>query len=189
MGSECIDPYILDLGTNWTWVVSFTLGGTTPRYSLDRRLDGPQNRTGRREEQIILDPTLTRTMYVWGHENCFLSELGKRQSCPYDYLIKYYVMKMYGGVVVEIHVFLTSALVGVEWSGSRTGHFTSGERVPSTYYKGGWVGPRVGLNKLEKRKFLTLQVLELRPPPRLSVRSQSLYRLRYPGSSEVALEV
>jgi hypothetical protein len=43
------------------------------------------------------------------------------------------------------------------------------------------VGPRGGLDDLEKRKFLTLRGLELR---RLSrpARSQSLYRLCYPGS-------
>jgi hypothetical protein len=33
-------------------------------------------------------------------------------------------MKEYGGVDVYIHVFLTSALVGGEWSASRTGRFT-----------------------------------------------------------------
>jgi hypothetical protein len=40
------------------------------------------------------------------------------------------------------------------------------------------VDPRDGLDDVEKRKFLTLQGLELRPV----ARSQSLYRLRYPGS-------
>jgi hypothetical protein len=43
------------------------------------------------------------------------------------------------------------------------------------------VDPRAGLDDLEKRKFLTLPGLELRPLS-CSVRSQSLYRLRYPGS-------
>jgi hypothetical protein len=44
------------------------------------------------------------------------------------------------------------------------------------------VGPRTGLDDVEKRKFLTLPGLELRPLCR-SARSQSLYRLRYPGSA------
>jgi len=35
-------------------------------------------------------------------------------------------MKMYGGVEVQFHAFLTSALGGDEWSTSRSGHFTSG---------------------------------------------------------------
>jgi hypothetical protein len=55
------------------------------------------------------------------------------------------------------------------------------ERAPGTHWIGGWVGPRAGLDYVEKRKFLTLPGLELRPLSR-PARSQSLYRLRYPGS-------
>jgi hypothetical protein len=40
--------------------------------------------------------------------------------------------------------------------------------------------PRTGLEDVEKRKFLTVPGLELLPL-RHPVRSQSLYRLRYPG--------
>jgi hypothetical protein len=43
------------------------------------------------------------------------------------------------------------------------------------------VGSRAGLDEVEKRKFLTLQDLELRPLCR-PARSQSLYQQRYPGS-------
>jgi hypothetical protein len=43
------------------------------------------------------------------------------------------------------------------------------------------VGPRAGLDHVEKRKFWTLTGLELRPLGR-QARGQSLYRLRYPGS-------
>jgi hypothetical protein len=43
------------------------------------------------------------------------------------------------------------------------------------------VGPTAGLDDVEERKFLTLPGLEFRPLGG-SVRSQSLYRLRYPGS-------
>jgi hypothetical protein len=59
-------------------------------------------------------------------------------------------MKAYGGVDVWIHVFLTSALVGGVWQTSRPCRFTPG-----------WVGPRAGLENMEKRKFLTLPGLEL----------------------------
>jgi hypothetical protein len=47
-----------------------------------------------------------------------------------------------------------------------------------TRWIGGWVGPRTGLDDVEKRKFLPLPGLELRPLGR----SQQLYRLSYPGS-------
>jgi hypothetical protein len=68
----------------------------------------------------------------------------------------------------------TSALAGGEWSVSRPGRFTSGERAPGANWIGGWVDPRAGLDDVEKRKFLTLPGLELLPFGR-PARSQSLY--------------
>jgi hypothetical protein len=62
-------------------------------------------------------------------------------------------MKAYGGVHVYIHTFLTTALAGGEWSASRPGCSTAGERAPGTHWKGGWVDPRAGLDDVEKRKF------------------------------------
>jgi hypothetical protein len=47
-------------------------------------------------------------------------------------------MKAYGGVAVQIHVFLTSALVGGVWSASHSGRFTPWEKAPGTYRIGGW---------------------------------------------------
>jgi hypothetical protein len=47
------------------------------------------------------------------------------------------------------------------------------------------VGPRAGVDDVEKRKFLSIPGPELRPLDRLA-RSQSLYRLRYPGSPTVS---
>jgi hypothetical protein len=55
------------------------------------------------------------------------------------------------------------------------------ERAPGTHWIGGWVNPRVGLDDVEKRNFLTLPGLELRPLGR-PARSQLPYRLRYLGS-------
>jgi hypothetical protein len=72
-------------------------------------------------------------------------------------------MKAYGLVVVQIHIFLTSALIGGEWSASRPGRFIPRGRTHGTHWTGGWVGPRAGLDYEEKRKFLTLPWLELRP--------------------------
>jgi hypothetical protein len=90
-------------------------------------------------------------------------------------------MKAFMGVDVYIHIFLTSALVGGELSVSRPGRFTPGERAPGVHWIGGWVGPRTGLDDVETRKFLTPSGVELRPLSR-PARSQSLYRLRHPGS-------
>jgi hypothetical protein len=53
-------------------------------------------------------------------------------------------MKAYGGVDIYIHIFLISALDGDEWSTSRPGRFTPGERAP------GLVDLRAGLDDLEK---------------------------------------
>jgi hypothetical protein len=65
MGSGCVDPHFLDLGTSWRWVVTFTSRplyprGKNPLYPLDTRLGGPQSRSGRRGEEKILDPAGTR---------------------------------------------------------------------------------------------------------------------------------
>jgi hypothetical protein len=51
---------------------------------------------------------------------------------------------------------------------------SSGERAPSTHWLGGWVGFGAGLHDMEKRKFLTLTGLGLRPLGH-PARSQSLY--------------
>jgi hypothetical protein len=109
------------------------------------------------------------------------NKINVRWNFPCALLIKHYTMKTYGGVDVYIHVFLTSALVGGEWSASGPDCFTPGERASDTHWVRGWVGPNAGLDAVEKRKFLTLPGLELRPLGR-PARSQSLYRLRYPGS-------
>jgi hypothetical protein len=84
-------------------------------------------------------------------------------------------------VDVQTRVFLTSVLVGSEWLASRPCRFTPGERAHVTRCIGDWVGLRAGLDDMEKWKFLPSPPFELRPlgrPPR----SQSQYRLRYPGS-------
>jgi hypothetical protein len=64
-------------------------------------------------------------------------------------------MKTYGGVDTYIHEFLTFPREG----------------APGTHWIGGWVDPRAGLDDVEKKKFLILLGLELRPlgrPARLS---------------------
>jgi hypothetical protein len=90
------------------------------------------------------------------------------------YLINHYAMKTYGGVVVYTQVFLTSELVVGEWSASRPGSFTAGERAPPTHCIGRWVGPRASLDDVETRKFFTLVGLKLRPLGR-PARSSTTY--------------
>jgi hypothetical protein len=72
-------------------------------------------------------------------------------------------MKAYGGDDIQIHIFLTSALVGGEWSASLPGRFIPKEGTPVTHCIGGWMETTVGLDDLEKRKFLTRPAPELRP--------------------------
>jgi hypothetical protein len=53
-----------------------------------------------------------------------------------------------------MHVFLTSALCGGKLSASRPDRFTLRERAPGTHWTGGWMGPRGGVDDVEKRKIL-----------------------------------
>jgi hypothetical protein len=62
---------------------------------------------------------------------------------------------------VYIHIFLTTAVAGGEWSASRPCRFTPGERAPGIRWTGGWVSPRAGLDDVEKINFLNLPGLEL----------------------------
>jgi hypothetical protein len=60
-GNGCIAPCILYLGTRWRWVVSFTPRPLYPKgkslsYPLDRRLGGPQSRSGRGGEEKNSQP-------------------------------------------------------------------------------------------------------------------------------------
>jgi hypothetical protein len=60
---------ILDLGTRWRQVVSFTpqliyLQGKHPRHSLDRRLGAPQSQSGYCVEKKIIAPTGNQTMTI-----------------------------------------------------------------------------------------------------------------------------
>jgi hypothetical protein len=60
-GSEGIAPRILDLGTRWRWVVSFTprpfyLQEKSPWYPLDRRLGGGQSQSGHGSEKKNSQP-------------------------------------------------------------------------------------------------------------------------------------
>jgi hypothetical protein len=130
----------------------------------------PQDRT------LFLDKE--RTMdNVQKHNICNPRQV-KGRSWPYAYLFKHYAMKTYGGVVVYLHFFLTSALDGVEWLDSCPYRFTPRGRVSRIHWIGGWVGPRFLLDAMDKRKIW--QCCETNPGS--PARSISLYRLSYPDS-------
>jgi hypothetical protein len=59
-----------------------------------------------------------------------MSSWKKRVNCPCAKLNKRYAMKAYEGVDILIHIFLTSALVGGEWSASRPCRFSPGKELP-----------------------------------------------------------
>jgi hypothetical protein len=65
-------------------------------------------------------------------------------------------MKTYGGVDIQINVFLTLALVSGEWSASWPSPFTPGEGASI------WVDARIDIDEVEWRTILTLRGLELR---------------------------
>jgi hypothetical protein len=75
-------------------------------------------------------------------------------------------MRLIWGIIsvgIQIQVFLTSALDGSEWLATRPGRLPSEKEALATNWIGGWVGPRAGLDAVEKRKFLTLPELRLDP--------------------------
>jgi hypothetical protein len=88
-------------------------------------------------------------------------------------------MKVYWGVEVQLHAFLTPALDGGEWSASRPGRFTPREIAHDTHWIGGWVGPRAGLDAMVKRKF---PVSAATRTPDHPARSLALYHWAIPTS-------
>jgi hypothetical protein len=77
-------------------------------------------------------------------------------------------MKTYWGVEVLLHAFLTEALDGGEWSASRPGRFNPRERAPGTHWRGGWMGPRAGLDAVVKKKI---------PSPRRDLKKRGTFKI------------
>jgi len=68
-GVEILEPHILNLGTRWRWVVSFTPWplyslGKSPRYPLGRRLCGQQSPCSRVAKRKISAPLDNRIPVV-----------------------------------------------------------------------------------------------------------------------------
>jgi len=53
-------------------------------------------------------------------------------------------------VMIQLHLFFTSAMNGGERSLSCPGHYTPGERAPATHSIQDWVGPIAVVDVLEK---------------------------------------
>jgi hypothetical protein len=85
-------------------------------------------------------------------------------------------MKTYGGIGC-IDAYFLDLRTNLRWVVCFTPRpLYPRERALGTHWRRGWVGPRAGLDDMEKTKFLTLPGLELRTFGR-PTRSQSLYRL------------
>jgi hypothetical protein len=67
-------------------------------------------------------------------------------------LIKYPSHEDVWRVEVEIHEFLTSSLDGGEWLVSSLSRFNRKKISPDTHWIGGWVGHRVGIDAVAKRR-------------------------------------
>jgi hypothetical protein len=75
----------------------------------------------------------------------------------------------------------SSTILGSNWSASRPGCFTPGERAHGTQWIGCWVSPRASMEAVEKRNILHCQELN----PGHPAHSLLLYQLSYPNSSLV----
>jgi hypothetical protein len=60
-------------------------------------------------------------------------------------------MKTMGGEEIYLHHLWPRALGGGELSDSRHNRLTPWEKATGTHCAGGWVGPRAGLDAVEKR--------------------------------------
>jgi hypothetical protein len=65
--TDCIDPHLLDLGTSWRWVISFTprllyYRGKSPLYPLNRRRVESKYLSGQHEEEKIFGYAENRTL-------------------------------------------------------------------------------------------------------------------------------
>jgi hypothetical protein len=102
--------------------------------------------------------------------NLFIEKV-KLYLCLMNHALRHKDVWGSGGIAPP---FLTSALDGGELSSPCPGHFTFG-----THWRGGWVGPRTGLDAVEYR---TISRSHRESNPGYPVRTPSLYWPSYPGS-------
>jgi len=74
-GSGSIVPRILNFGTRWSWVVSFTTHPLYPQYPMDKRMGGPQNRSGSggKEKKPLPLSGIEPRWNIWIGELIFIS--------------------------------------------------------------------------------------------------------------------
>jgi hypothetical protein len=128
--------FFLDLGTSWRWVVSFTprpfyLRGNSLRYTLDRRLGGPQSQSGWRGEEKILD-----------HTGIELRPLGRAARGQSLYRLRY--------PGFYIYIYIWESIVMVKTSASRIWRINMISvplitRVHVCVCMSGWIDVLVGL--------------------------------------------
>jgi hypothetical protein len=80
----------------------------------------------------------------------YLSAAGKRCYSIVLNSFKSVPLNIWSGVVAP--VLLALVLDGGEWSVAPFGCFIAGETAPGTHFIGGWVGPRAGMDSMEKRR-------------------------------------
>jgi hypothetical protein len=105
-GEWMYSSHFLDLVTSWRWVVSFTplplyLRRKSPQYPLNRRLGGPQSRSGQCGEEKILDTTgtLPQLLSCPAHSQSLY-----RLSCPSSSSLS--VQKFNTGLHTEIAYYI-----------------------------------------------------------------------------------
>lgn len=131
-GRRLIPPLIFNLDNRW-WEFNFMIWTLDPRgksrlYSLNRRLVGPQRRSGRFGERIHL-------LLLQEIGNPFLGFAVKINGCrgtgtSIPLLTEYQTMKTYRAMKVQRHAFLTSALDECKLSSLPVGRFAPGIGMP-----------------------------------------------------------
>jgi hypothetical protein len=96
MGSGCIDPRFLDLGTSWRWVVSFTPRplypqGKSPWYPLYRRWLDPRTGLYRGSRNLWMGLKTLTTTRLLSVSECFIfavqfHEANYKQSDVQDWM-------------------------------------------------------------------------------------------------------
>jgi hypothetical protein len=102
-----------------------------------------------------------------------LQNFSKELVCPFPktrtgkspsaQAIKRHAMTTHGRVETAAPAFLTSTLDRTRWSASRLGHIRSWEVATGTQQIGGWLGPSLCLDFLERRESILWTGIESWP--------------------------